>query len=83
MYEIILSTSAQRELKKLEKIIQERIISKLERIRVRPETYLKKLVGTPDYSLRVGDYRLIIELDKGKLILHVIEIGHRKNIYKQ
>ena len=82
MYEIILSPTARKQLKKLERDIQERLVSALERICIRPEAYVSKLVGDPGYKLRVGDYRVIMDVDSGKLIILVIKIGHRKNIYK-
>ena len=81
-YEIIFSDKAFKQLKKLEKKIQVRIIATLERIRIRPESYISKLVGDQGFKLRVGDYRVIIDIDKGKLIILVIKIGHRKKIYK-
>ena len=71
------------QLKKLEHKIQERIIKSLERIRVRPEAYVTKLVGDPGYRLRVGDYRVIMDIDKEKLHILIIKIGHRKNIYQK
>jgi mRNA interferase RelE/StbE len=82
-YEIIFSDNALTQLKKLEHSIQERIIKSLERIRIRPEAYVTKLVGDPGYRLRVGDYRVIIDIDKEKLHILIIKIGHRKNIYKK
>jgi len=60
-YEIIFSDNAFNQLKKMEKNIQERMIAVLERIRVRPETYVTKLVGDPGYKLRVGNYRVIMD----------------------
>lgn len=83
MYEIILSKSALNELKKLEPGIQDRIIKTLERIRVRPESYVTKLVGDPGYKLRVGDYRVIMDIQKDRLIILVIKVGHRRNVYKR
>lgn len=82
MYEIIFSQKAKKQLFKLEKNIQKRIISVLERIRIRPEAYITKLVGDPGYKLRVGDYRIIIDIDNNNLIILVIKIGHRRDIYK-
>jgi len=35
------------------------------------------------YRLRVGDYRVIMDIFDNKLKIHVIELGHRKNIYKK
>ena len=80
-YEIIFSDKALRQLKKLKKNIQERIIAVLERIRVRPETYVTKLVGDPGYKLRVGDHRIIMDIDNKILRILVLKVGHRKNIY--
>jgi len=81
-YEIIFSASALKQLKGLEREAQVRIISALERIRIRPERYVTKLVGDPGYRLRVGQYRVIMDIDKGRLLILVIKVGHRKNIYR-
>ena len=82
MYEIEFSINAEKQLLKLEKDLQKRVISALERIRIRPYPYVKKLVGNPYFRLRVGDYRVIIDIQENKLLILVIEIGHRKNIYQ-
>ena len=81
-YEITFTDTSRRQFRKLEKDVQERIIKVLERIRIRPENYVKKLVGDPGYRLRVGDYRVILDIYKSELIILVIKVGHRKNIYK-
>jgi len=66
---------------KLEVEIRERIVLALDRIRFRPERYVKKLVGDPGYRLRVGDYRVIMDLDKGELVILVIKVGYRRGVY--
>ncbi len=83
MYEIIFSQKAKKQLFKLEKNTQERIIVALERIRIRPEDFITKLIGDPGYKLRVGDYRLIMDIDNNNLLILVIKVGHRKDIYKR
>ncbi len=83
MYEIIFSETALKHLKKLERNIQKRIITALERIRIRPESFVRRLVGGPYYRLRVGDYRVILDIQQKNLIILVIEVGHRKKIYKR
>ena len=80
-YNIIFSDKATRQLEKLDKPIQKRIISALERIRIRPESYVTKLVGDPGFRLRVGDYRVIMDIVKNELQILVLKVGHRKNIY--
>ena len=46
----------------------------------RPSGYLK-LKGRDGYIIRVGDYRIIYEIIDNLLIVNVIELGHRKDIY--
>ena len=82
MYSIEFSELAEKQFKKLERALQDRISRALERIRVRPQDYLRKLVGDPGYRLRVGDYRGIIDVQREKLLLLVITVGHRSNVYK-
>ena len=82
MYEVLFTNKAERQLKKLEKLIQQRIVTALERARIRPETHFQKLVGDKAYKLRAGDYRIIADILKDKLVILVLKAGHRRNIYK-
>jgi len=82
MYNVEFSKIAEKQFYKLEKENQKRVIAILERIVIRPHPHIKKLVGCPYYSLRTGKYRVIMDIKENKLIIYVIEIGHRKNIYK-
>ncbi len=81
MYEVIFSNKAQRQLEKLDKQTQKRIISVLERVRIRPEDFLQKLVGSNSHKIRAGDYRAIADLDLKEKKIVVLIIGHRKNVY--
>ena len=81
-YELIYSKDAVNKLEKLDHETKIRIIRNLERIRIRPESFVTKLVGVPYYKLRVGDYRVILDIDKGKLVILVITMGNRSRIYK-
>jgi len=83
LYEIIFSQKAKKQLFKLEKNTQERIIATLERIRIRPEDFVTKLIGDPGYKLRVEDYKLIMDIDNNNLHILVIKVSHRKDIYKK
>ncbi len=47
----------------------------------RPQGYLK-LKGRNAFRLRVSDYRIIYEIVDSKLIVNIIALGHRKNIYE-
>jgi len=83
MFRLLYSDQSLKQLEKLEKGIRERIIKTLERIRIRPFPHIKRLVGIPYFSLRVGEYRIILDIKNKELIILVIEVGHRRNIYKK
>ncbi|MBD3398636.1 type II toxin-antitoxin system RelE/ParE family toxin [Candidatus Micrarchaeota archaeon] len=82
MYSVLFSDEAKKLFAKLGKEDQGRIISALERCRIRPAHFLKRLVGSPYYSLRAGDQRIIIELKTEEGMLLVMTIEHRKKSYK-
>lgn len=82
-YSIVFSKLAEKQLSALDPSIQKRIISVLERIRIRPERFVQKLVGRSGYRLRVGDYRVLLDIESDKLLILVIKVGHRRSIYKE
>ncbi len=43
---------------------------------------VKKLQGEDAYRIRVGDYRVIYEVQHGRLTILVIRIGHRREVYR-
>jgi mRNA interferase RelE/StbE len=81
MYDIVFTDKARRQFLDLEKDARERVAAALERIRITPGHYVTKLVGDPAYKLRAGDYRVLMDIDKGRLTILVIKVGHRKNVY--
>lgn len=83
MYEVIITPKAEKQLYKLNQIMQERILNTLERIKIRPYHFVKRKQGTPYYVLRIREYRAILNIKNNKLIILVLEIGPRKNIYKK
>ena len=82
MYTLVYTDEFFKQIKKLNKDAQKRVMSTLERVRVRPYPHVKKLVGNPYFRLRVGDYRVILDIKENKLIIYVLEVGHRRNVYK-
>ncbi len=82
-----LSDDAKRDLQKLDKPIQKRIAAFLqERIQAaeNPRASGKALQGNLSglWRYRVGDYRLLCRVEDEELIVLVIEIGHRREIYR-
>jgi len=83
LYEIVLSKRVAKFIDKLDSQDRDRIVLSLDKLRIRPEAYLTRLVGDKSYKFRVGDYRLIVDVEHDKLLVLVIDVGHRKNIYKK
>ena len=79
VFQIEFSKTAEKELDKLEKDISVRILKKLREIKDDPYSYIKRLVGSQLFSLRVGDYRLLLILTKDKIF--VVRVGHRSKVY--
>ena len=82
MYELELSDKAKKQLSNLPKHIQDRIGASFERIKIRPHHFAKRKQGTPYFILRVGEYRAILDIKGDRLLILVIEVGHRKKVYK-
>ena len=86
-YHVELTESAKKELKKLDKYTQKIILLWLnknlegcEDARVHGKPLTADRVG--QWRYRIGDYRVIAKIEDGKLIILVIAIGHRREIYK-
>ncbi len=69
-------------IEKLEGSITKRIIKKVEELSENPFSKdIKRLKGSNDFRLRVGDYRVIFSIEKETII--ILKVGHRKNIYNR
>ena len=82
MYEIRFGKNALEEWGKFDKDLKERIWNKLQSCKENPFHFLEHLEEIDGYKLRVGDYRVIVDVDKSTKIILVLKIGHRKNVYE-
>ena len=79
-YNVKLTKKAEKYIKKQDKDTQKRLIKAIVEL---PEGDIKKLKGMDElYRLRVGDFRVIFEKKDTELIIIVIDIGNRGQIYK-
>ncbi len=81
MYSVIFDEKAIEFLNKLEKSLKSRIYNKILETKQNPFRFFKKLKERKDYSLRIGNYRVIADIHQSSGKIHVTLIGHRKNIY--
>lgn len=85
MYQIEFTKGATRELNKLPTDIKNRIDLKIMNLTVDPRpSGVKKVKGIEDtYRIRVGEYRVIYEIYDNILLVTVVKVGHRSDIYKE
>ena len=83
-YSVEFKRSAMRQLKRLPKNIQRRIADAVDRLadNPRPHGYIQMETDDILYRIRVGDYRIIYEIIDNKLVVLVIRIGHRREVYR-
>ena len=82
-YRVILPKSVQKELDRLPDDVAQRILARLRALESNPRpTDVKKLKGRPAWRVRVGDYRIIYEIHDRELMVIVVTIGHRREVYR-
>ena len=70
-------------MKKLPRLISKRILEMIQNFEENPfNENLKKLAGQPYFRIRIGDYRVILDIKKKELIILIIKVTHRKHIYR-
>jgi len=81
-YTIFIRRSAQKSLARIAAPFQDHIIAAIRRLAVTPyPAGVKKLSGREAWRIRVGDYRVIYDIDDKRRIIEVVAIGHRREVY--
>jgi mRNA interferase RelE/StbE len=82
-YIVVLTKKAEKILDRLSDHIAEPIHNAIIALEENPRPIgYKKLRGRNAYRIRTGDYRIIYEIIDNKLIINIVTIGHRKDIYR-
>lgn len=81
-YRVVLTKKAQKQLDKLDDSIAATIFDAISGLELNPRPHgYKKLKGRDGYRIRIGDYRVIYHIFDLELIVDVIALGHRREIY--
>lgn len=85
MYQVSYTPSAVKYLRKLDRSTQKRLLNAIEELAKDPTPPRSILLkgGQGERRIRVGDYRVIYEVNNGELIILVLKIGHRRDVYRQ
>ena len=84
MYLIEYTKAAIKTMAAMPRNVRELVKSKIEALARDPfgAANVKQLVGEPGYRLRVGDWRVIYDVDSGRLVVRVLKIGPRGGVYE-
>jgi mRNA interferase RelE/StbE len=85
-YQVVFKKSAAKELEKLPKRVQNKILDAIQLLAVNPFTELlqiKKMKGAEDlFRIRIQDYRVIYQVEAERVTIAIIKVGHRKDVYQ-
>lgn len=82
-YEIHWSKKADKVLEKLPKATSHRIVNKVNLIKDNPFHFVEHYEGASYFKLRIGDYRVLLDIDVSLKLIEVRVVGHRGSIYKR
>ena len=84
-YQIVLAPSSARQLRKFDPDIRRRIQAVLELLaeNPRPPAATQLVGGAGEWRVRTGDYRVVYEIDDGRLRILVLRMGHRREVYER
>lgn len=84
-YQIFVKPAAQRQIKKLTPAVQKSLIALIESLSADPRPLgCKKLKGRQnEYRARLGNYRVIYSIEDAALVITIIKVGHRRDIYDE
>ncbi len=85
MYEVYLERSAENDLKRLPKTTFQRIIPQLRTLAENPRpSGCRKLTGSKsDWRIRIGDYRVLYEIDEKARAVRIMRVRHRREVYRK
>lgn len=83
-YKIQIKRSAQKEIKAVgTKKDRQRIVRRIQELASEPRPPgVEKLSGSPYYRVRQGAYRIVYEIQDDVLIIHILKVGQRKDVYR-
>jgi len=83
-YRVVLAPAAERQLRKFDPPVRRRLQAVLELLADQPRPpAAKQLVGgAGEWRVRTGDYRIVYEIEADDLIILVLRVGHRREVYK-
>ena len=82
-YKIYFKKSVEKDFKAIPKKELKKIITRIGELAENPRAFgCEKLTGQNRYRLRQGQYRIVYSLEDDRLLVWIVKVGHRKDIYR-
>ncbi len=82
-FKIVWHPNALKSLDKLQNETALRIVKKINESKEDPFRFAERLAGMEDYKIRVGNFRIFVEIETNSKEVRVLAVRHRKNAYKR
>ncbi len=84
MHKVTFSKQADKTLRRMPRNTAQNVVKKIKELAVNPKRMrnVKKLTDHPGYRLRIGDWRVVYTLNENEILIHVVKIKSRGEIYK-
>jgi mRNA interferase RelE/StbE len=83
LYSIRFGESFQKDIKKIPQKDRKKLLARIDKLAIEPRPYgYEKLSGMEYYRVRQGNYRIIYSIQDTELIVLILKVGHRKDIYR-
>lgn len=81
-YELLIRPSVRKDVRNIPKADLRRIMERIEGLREDPRpSGCIKLSGLEYFRIRQGDYRIIYEIEDSRLVVVLVKVGHRRDVY--
>lgn len=82
-YALVITSKAKRDIRRLAIAVQEKVFAAIAKLaeNPRPHGYIK-MKDRDEYRIRVGDYRVVYKVFDRIVMVEVVEVGHRRDIYR-
>ena len=82
-YSLFIKPSAAKEIEALPKLDRRKVVSRIEALATNPRPPgCEKLSGQEQYRIRQGKYRILYTISDNQLVVVVVKVGHRKEVYR-
>lgn len=84
-YQVALAPAAARQMRKFDPQVRRRVQAAIDLLAIepRPPAATRLVGGAGEWRVRTGDYRIVYEIEDDRLLVLVLNVGHRREVYQR